>query len=75
MSRLRIPAEEIEVAEEVDLLVAGGGSAGVAAAVTAARLGLKTALSKSRRSSWPAARPSDPSPTRRRRSSPTCRGA
>jgi hypothetical protein len=44
MSRLRIPAEQVEVAEEVDLLVAGGGSAGVAAAVTAARLGLRTAL-------------------------------
>jgi glycine/D-amino acid oxidase-like deaminating enzyme len=44
MSRLRIPAEEIEVSEAVDLLVAGGGSAGVAAAVTAARLGLRTAL-------------------------------
>jgi hypothetical protein len=44
MGRLRIPAEEIEVAEEVDLLVAGGGSAGVAAAVTAARLGLRTIL-------------------------------
>lgn len=44
MSTLRIPAEEVEVAEEVDLVVAGGGSAGVAAAVTGARLGLRTAL-------------------------------
>jgi glycine/D-amino acid oxidase-like deaminating enzyme len=32
------------VSEEVDLLVAGGGSAGTAAAVSAARLGLRTAL-------------------------------
>jgi FAD dependent oxidoreductase len=44
VARLRIPAEELEVAEDVDLLVAGGGSAGVAAAVTGARLGLRTAL-------------------------------
>jgi hypothetical protein len=44
MGRLRIPAEEFERAEEIDLLVAGGGSAGVAAAVTGARLGLRTAL-------------------------------
>jgi len=42
--RLRVPAEEHEVAEEVDLLVVGGGSAGCAAAVTGARLGLRTAL-------------------------------
>jgi hypothetical protein len=41
---LRIPSESIEVSEEVDLLVAGGGSAGTAAAVSAARLGLRTAL-------------------------------
>jgi len=44
MSLLRAPAEEHEVAEEVDLLVAGGGSAGCAAAITGARLGLRTAL-------------------------------
>ncbi len=41
---LRVPAEEHEVAEEVDLLVAGGGAAGCAAALTGARLGLQTAL-------------------------------
>jgi hypothetical protein len=41
---LYVPAEELAIAEEVDLLVAGGGSAGVAAAVTGARLGLRTAL-------------------------------
>jgi len=41
---IRIPAEEIEVSEEVDLLVIGGGAAGCAAAVTGARLGLRTSL-------------------------------
>ncbi len=43
-SRLRVPAEEIDVACEVDLAVVGGGSAGVAAAVVAAQLGLRVAL-------------------------------
>lgn len=41
---IRIPAEEIEIREEVDLLVLGGGAAGCAAAVTGARLGLRTSL-------------------------------
>jgi len=39
-----IPAEEIDVKDEADVVVIGGGSAGVAAAVTAARLGLRTVL-------------------------------
>jgi hypothetical protein len=43
-ARLRVPAEELEIAEEVDLAVIGGGSAGVAAAVVGARLGLRVAL-------------------------------
>jgi hypothetical protein len=43
-TRLRVPAEEHAVAEEVDLLVVGGGSAGCVAAITGARLGLRTAL-------------------------------
>lgn len=34
-----LPAEEIEVSREVDVLVAGGGPAGVAAAIAAARSG------------------------------------
>jgi len=34
----------VKVIDDVDVLVAGGGSAGIAAAVTAARLGLRTAL-------------------------------
>jgi glycine/D-amino acid oxidase-like deaminating enzyme len=42
--RLLLPAEDLEVREEFDLLVVGGGSAGTAAAVTGARLGLRTAL-------------------------------
>ncbi len=41
---IRIPTEEIEVSEEVDLLVVGGGAAGCAAAVTRGRLGLRTSL-------------------------------
>ncbi len=41
---IRIPAEDIELKDEVDLVVIGGGSAGVAAAVTATRLGLRTVL-------------------------------
>jgi hypothetical protein len=41
--RLRFPAEELP-AVEADLVVVGGGSAGTAAAVTAARAGLRTVL-------------------------------
>jgi hypothetical protein len=44
MASLRIPAEVIELQQELDLLVVGGGSAGVAAAVSGARLGLRTGL-------------------------------
>jgi hypothetical protein len=44
LGRLRIPAEEIEVSEEVDLLVVGGGAAGTAAAIAGARGGLRTLL-------------------------------
>jgi len=44
VSGLHLPAEELPLQGEVDLLVAGGGSAGCAAAVTAARLGLRTIL-------------------------------
>jgi hypothetical protein len=43
-ARLRVPAEEHAIDEEVDLLVLGGGSAGCAAAITGARLGLRTTL-------------------------------
>ena len=41
---LRLPAEEVPLAAEVELAVVGGGSAGWAAAVTGARLGLRTVL-------------------------------
>ncbi|MCL4684807.1 FAD-dependent oxidoreductase [Myxococcota bacterium] len=44
MASIRIPAETLRVQEELDLLVIGGGSAGVTAAVTGARLGLRTGL-------------------------------
>lgn len=39
-----LPEERVPVAMEADLVVVGGGSAGMAAAVTAARLGLRTVL-------------------------------
>src|SRR5689334_6299237 len=39
-----VPAERVPVAAEADLVVVGGGSAGTAAAVTAARAGLRTVL-------------------------------
>ncbi len=39
-----VPAAEVPVAEDADLVVVGGGSAGMAAAVTAARAGLRTVL-------------------------------
>jgi hypothetical protein len=38
------PEERLPVAEEADLIVVGGGSAGTAAAITAARAGLRTVL-------------------------------
>jgi glycine/D-amino acid oxidase-like deaminating enzyme len=44
MGTISIPAEELELQDELDVLVVGGGSAGVAAAVSAARLGLRSGL-------------------------------
>jgi hypothetical protein len=44
VSSLELPAEDVPVRESLDLLVVGGGSAGVVAAVTGARLGLRTGL-------------------------------
>ncbi|WP_405110646.1 FAD-dependent oxidoreductase [Paenibacillus sp. FSL K6-1217] len=43
-----LPAEEIAVSREVDVLVAGGGPAGVAAAIAAARSGARTLLIEQR---------------------------
>ena len=44
MKTILEPAREIPVTHEVDLVVAGGGTAGVACAVCAARAGLKVVL-------------------------------
>jgi hypothetical protein len=44
VDRVAVPATEYPVAEDADVVVAGGGSAGMAAAVTAARAGLRTVL-------------------------------
>src|SRR3989442_2948007 len=41
---LTFPEERLPVVEEADLVVVGGGSAGTAAAITAARAGLRTVL-------------------------------
>ena len=41
---LKQPAREIPVVAEADVVVLGGGPAGVAAAVSAARLGVKVVL-------------------------------
>jgi hypothetical protein len=41
---VRVPEERVPVAAEADLVVVGGGSAGSAAAITAARAGLRTVL-------------------------------
>src|SRR5207247_10101900 len=41
---LTVPEERLPVVEEADLVVVGGGSAGTAAAITAARAGLRTVL-------------------------------
>jgi len=43
-TRVHVPAAERPVVEDADLIVVGGGSAGIAAAVTAARAGLRTVL-------------------------------
>ena len=44
MDTYREPAREIPVSHDVDVVVAGGGAAGTAAAVCAARLGLSVAM-------------------------------
>src|SRR5438034_4620693 len=41
---LTVPEERLPIGEEADLVVVGGGSAGTAAAITAARAGLRTVL-------------------------------
>ena len=44
MKTILEPAREIPVTHEADLVVAGGGTAGIACAVCAARAGLKVVL-------------------------------
>jgi hypothetical protein len=44
MKTVSLPSEELPIAAEADVVVAGGGSAGCAAAVAAAREGLRTFL-------------------------------
>lgn len=41
---LRLPARDVPVVADVDVLVVGGGAAGIAASVAAARLGARTLL-------------------------------
>jgi len=44
MGSIAVPGTEVNVAADADLVVVGGGSAGTAAAITAARAGLRTVL-------------------------------
>ena len=44
MKHIVEPAREVEIVEEADVVVAGGGPAGIAAAVAAARRGARTVL-------------------------------
>lgn len=43
-SRITLPSVDVPVVADADVVVVGGGSGGMAAAVTAARLGLRTVL-------------------------------
>ncbi|WP_379131095.1 FAD-dependent oxidoreductase [Paenibacillus sp. sgz500958] len=46
--KIILPAEALSVSQEVDVLVAGGGPAGIAAAISAARAGARTLLIEQR---------------------------
>ncbi|MBD2868915.1 FAD-dependent oxidoreductase [Paenibacillus arenilitoris] len=48
MRTVTLPAQEVPVSREVDVLVVGGGPAGIAAAIAAARNGAKTLLVEQR---------------------------
>ncbi|MEK5235731.1 FAD-dependent oxidoreductase [Paenibacillus sp. FSL L8-0470] len=48
MTKIILPADQIEVSREVDVLVVGGGPAGIAAALAAARNGASTLLVEQR---------------------------
>jgi len=45
---IRLPGEEVAVSREVDVLVVGGGPAGIAAAISAAKSGARTLLIEQR---------------------------
>lgn len=47
-NKISLPPEELAVSAEVDVLVAGGGPAGIAAAISAARAGARTLLIEQR---------------------------
>jgi len=44
MRTIRVPSREVPIVDQVDVLVAGGGPAGIAAATVAARIGARTML-------------------------------
>lgn len=44
MKSITEPTKELEVSHEADVVISGGGTAGIAAAVCAARMGLKTVM-------------------------------
>ncbi|MHB1416822.1 MAG: FAD-dependent oxidoreductase, partial [Chloroflexota bacterium] len=46
MQTIEIPARQVPVAREADVLVVGGGPAGIAAAIAAARSGARTILAE-----------------------------
>ncbi|WP_397334169.1 FAD-dependent oxidoreductase [Paenibacillus macerans] len=46
--KINLPAEALTISQDVDVLVAGGGPAGIAAAISAARAGAKTLLIEQR---------------------------
>ncbi|CAG7609463.1 hypothetical protein PAESOLCIP111_01171 [Paenibacillus solanacearum] len=48
LSYMRLPAEDVPVSNDVDVLVVGGGSAGIASAIAAAKNGARTMLLEQR---------------------------
>lgn len=48
LAYMRLPAEDVPVSDDVDVLVVGGGSAGIASAIAAAKNGARTMLLEQR---------------------------